>query len=225
MRDLFALDIDSGAQTLLLKDARIGEIVFNPGDRSLIGVRHQNGLATLVRIPHPYTEWNQVYTFDYGVVPTDLDISSDGRLLSATVSEIGAEQFLRVWELAKVRAGDLKPLIEFAFGQSVPESFVFTRDSRYLYGSSYYTGVSNIFRCEVATGAMEAVSNAESGLFRPVPRADGSLVVFHYTGDGFVPAVIEPRVVKDVSAITFLGAAVKILDAVDPWLTPARSCS
>ena len=49
-------------------------------------------------------------------------------------------------------AGDVKPLSEFKFGQSVPESFVFSKDGRYLYGSSYYTGVSNIFRYDVATG-------------------------------------------------------------------------
>ncbi len=206
-RDVYALDVDSGERRLLLKDARIGELVFNPADRSLLGVRHQNGLATLVRIPHPYVEWNQVHTFPYGVVPYDLDVSPDGRLLSASVAEVG-DQFLRVWELAKVRAGDLKPLGQHAFGQSVPESFVFSADGRYLYGSSYYTGISNIFRYEVATGQVEAVSNAESGFFRPVPLADGRLVVFHYTGGGFVPAVIEPRPLKDVSAITFLGADV-----------------
>ena len=102
-------------------------------------------------------------------------------------------------------AGDLKPVSEFRFGQSVPESFVFSRDGRYLYGSSYYTGVSNIFRYEVATGAIEAVSNAEIGFFRPTPLADGRLLVLAYTADGFVPATIEPRPLKDVSAITFLG--------------------
>jgi hypothetical protein len=52
--------------------------------------------------------------------------------------------------------GEAKPLSEFKFGQSVPESFVFSRDGRYPYGSSYYTGVSNIFRYEVATGEVEA---------------------------------------------------------------------
>ena len=224
LRDIFSLSVDSGEQTLLLKDARIGELVFNPVDRSLMGVRHQNGLATLVRIPHPYTEWNQVHTFAYGVVPYDLDISADGRLLSASVGEVSGDQFVRVWELGKVLAGDVKPFKEFKFGQSVPESFVFSPDGRYLYGSSYYTGVSNIFRFEVATGDLEAVSNAESGYFRPVPLADGRLVVFHYTGAGFVPAIIEPRVLKDVSAITFLGALVaEKHPVVKTWAVPPPS--
>lgn len=224
LRDLFSLNVDTGEQKLLLKDARIGEVVFNPADKSLIGVRHQSGLATLVRIPYPYAEWNQVHTFAYGVVPYDLDISPDGMLLSASVAEVNGDQFLRVWQLEKVRSGDLKPLSEFLFGQSVPESFVFSPDGRYLYGSSYYTGVSNIFRYEVATGSIEAVSNAESGFFRPMPLRDGRLVVLNYKAAGFVPAVIDPKPLKDLSAITFLGAEVAAKHPiVTTWQVPPPS--
>ena len=221
-RDLMALDLASGRETMLLEDARIGEIVFNPKDRSLLGVRHQNGLATLVRIPYPYKEWNQVYTFPYGVVPAEMDASPDGRLLSASVSEVNGDEFLRVWPIEALMRGEAKALSEHSFGQSVPEGFVFSRDGKYLYGSSYFTGISNIFRYEIATSTVEAVSNAESGYFRPVPLADGRLVVLHYTGQGFVPAVIEPRVVKDVSAIRFLGAEVAARHpVVTTWGVPA----
>jgi hypothetical protein len=221
-RSILAVDVRTGQQRMLLQHVRIGEIVFNPADRSLLGVRLENGIASLVRIPYPYTRWFRVYTFPYEHVPTDLDISADGRLLSATVSEDNGEQFLRVWQLDKVLAGDLTPMSEFRFGQSVPEGFVFSADGRYLYGSSYYTGVSNIFRYEVATGAVEAVSNAETGFFRPVPLADGRLVVLTYTGAGFVPAIIEPRPLKDVSAITFLGAEVaEKYPVVKAWQVPA----
>jgi hypothetical protein len=207
-RDLMAVDVKTGESKTLFPEARIGEIVFNPADRSLIGVRHSNGIAMLVRLPYPYTQWFEIHTFPYEYVPYDLDISADGRLLSASMSEVNGDQFLRVWELDKLMAGNLKPLSEFRFGQSVPESFVFSKDARYLYGSSYYTGVSNIFRYEVATGAVEAVSNAESGFFRPVPLDDGRLLVLTYTGAGFVPATIDPIPIQDVSAIKFLGAEV-----------------
>jgi hypothetical protein len=204
-RDLMAVDVKTGEVRLLFENARVGELAVNPVDQALMGVRHENGLATLVRIPKPYNTWYRVYAFPYGVVPYDLDISSDGRMLSASVAEVNGDQFLRVWEIQKILSGDATPLSEFRFGQSVPESFVFTHDGRYLYGSSYYTGVSNIFRYEVATGAVDAVSNAESGFFRPVPLGDGRLVVLNYTADGFVPAIIEPRPITDVSAIKFLG--------------------
>jgi hypothetical protein len=209
---------------MLLEDARIGEMVINPADRALIGVRHVNGIASLVRIPYPYKEWFRIYEFPYEHVPSDLDISPDGKLLSASMSEVNGDQFLRVWQLDKILAGDAQPLSEFRFGQSVPESFVFSRDGRYLYGSSYYTGVSNIFRYEVANGDVKAVSNAESGFFRPVPLADGRLLVLSYTANGFVPATISAKPLEDVSAIKFLGAQVADRHAVvKTWQAAAPS--
>ena len=223
-RDLMTVDVKTGKERMLLEDARIGDIVFNPVDRSLLGVRYNNGIALLVRIPYPYTEWNALYVFPYEYVPYDLDISSDGKLLSASVSEVNGDQYLRVWSMDKVLAGDLTPRSEFRFGQSVPESFVFTKDGRYLYGSSYYTGVSNIFRYEVATGEMEAVSNAETGFFRPVPLADGRLLVLAYTAEGFVPATIDPRPLQDVSAISFLGSELaEKFPVVKTWQVPPPS--
>ncbi len=82
-RDLMSVDVKTGESKTLFPEARIGEIVFNPADRSLIGVRHSNGIAMLVRLPYPYTQWFEIHTFPYEYVPYDLDISADGRLLSA----------------------------------------------------------------------------------------------------------------------------------------------
>ncbi|MCC6377963.1 MAG: hypothetical protein IT519_04015 [Burkholderiales bacterium] len=207
-RDLMAVDVKTGASRMLFENARVGEMVVHPGDRAIWAVRHENGLAALVRLKPPYDEWVRVAAFPYGVVPYDLDISPDGARLSASVTESSGEQFVRVWDIDSLLAGSLAPVSEFRFGQSVPESFVFSKDGRYLYGSSYYTGVSNIFRYEVATGKIDAVSNAETGYFRPLPLADGRLVVLSYTAEGFVPAMIDPKPIEDVSAITFLGTRV-----------------
>ena len=97
---------------------------------------------------------------------------------------------------------------QFDFGTAIPSNFVFSPDSRYLFGSSYYTGVSNIFRYEIATGEIEALTNAETGFFRPIPLDDESLLVFRYTGEGFVPSIIDAAPVKDISPITFFGQQV-----------------
>jgi hypothetical protein len=207
-RDLVALDLESGKTRILLKDARIGNLALNPVDKSLWGVRHLNGIATLVRVPAPYTEWNQVQSLPYGELYYDLDISPDGKLLSTSHGEINGDQSLRVFDIAELLEGAVEPVTEFDFGLSVPESFVFSPDGKYLFGSSYYTGVSNIFRYELETGELEAVSNAETGFFRPIPVDDGSLIVFHYTGFGFVPARIDPVPLDDVNPITFLGTRV-----------------
>lgn len=207
-RDLMSIDVRTRKTHMLLKDARIGELVFDPADRSLWGVRHLNGYATLVKIPFPYKEWTQIHTWPYGETLYDMDISPDGSLLSTSMGEISGSQSLRVFRIEDLLAGSNESIAKFDFGTATPEGFVFSPDARYLYGSSYYTGVSNIFRYEVDSGELEAVSNAESGFFRPVPLEDGRLIVFQYTGQGFVPAVIDPVPLEDVSAITFLGARI-----------------
>ena len=208
-RDIMQLDVATGEQHMVLRDARIGDIVFNPADRSLWGLRHLNGYVTLVRVPAPYTSWNQIYTFPFGRVPFDLDISSDGQMLSASMGEINGDQSVQVFRIADLTPGATPtPMASFSLGSSTPEGFVFSPDNRYLFGSAYYTGVSNIFRFEIATQDVEAVSNAETGFFRPIPRNDGSLIVYEYTGEGFRPGVIQPEPLDDLGTVRFLGTEI-----------------
>ncbi len=205
-RDVRSLDPATGETTTLLKDVRIGDLVFDQADRSLWGIRHFNGIATLVQIPYPYTAWKQVRSWPYGEVPYDLDVSPDGKLLSASIGGIDGLHAVHVMKTEDLLAGQVEPVASFDFGNFTPSNFTFSADGRFLYGSSYYTGVSNIFRYELATGKKEALSNTETGFFRPVPRGDGSMVVFRYSGEGFVPAIIDPKPLEDINAITFLGA-------------------
>lgn len=207
-RDLMAVNVDSGDERMLLKDARIGDIVFDRTDRSLWGLRHLNGLVSLVRIPYPYKEWSLVYSWPYGEVAYELDLSPDGSLLSASLGEIDGSQHLKVFRTADLLEGIAETVASFDFSPAVPEGFVFSDDGRYLYGSSFYTGVSNIYRFEIQSGELEAVSNAETGFFRPQALADGSLLVFEYTGQGFVPAVIDAELREDLGSISFLGAEI-----------------
>jgi hypothetical protein len=211
LRNLLAYDLESGDTRTLLKGARIGDIAYNPADRSLWGLRTNNGFVMIVRVPYPYTEWQTLYVYPYGEVAFDLDVSPDGKLVSVSLAGPDGERSgvqvmqLRVMEAERLLAGDAVPVHRFELGTAMPESFVFSKDSRYLYGSSYYTGVSNIYRYDLALGKLEAVSNAEVGYFRPLPIDDERVLVFHYTADGFVPAIIRPEPTEDLSAITFLG--------------------
>ncbi len=207
-RDLRAIDLGTRKTRTLLKDARIGDLAFCAADSSLWGIRHYNGRTTLVRIPHPYTAWQDVFSWPYGQVVYDLDVSPDGSLVSASRAEISGRQTLRVMETERLLRGDTTAVAAYDFGNTIPCNFVFAGDGRRLFGSSYYTGVSNIFRFDLEDGAMHAVSNTETGFFRPVPVDGDSLVVFRYTGAGFVPAFVEARPIEDAGAITFLGQTI-----------------
>lgn len=204
-RDLVALDPRTGRARVLQKDLRVGDLAFNAVDKSLWGVRVLNGLHTLVRIDPPYSDWKQIVTFPYGTVFYDLDVSPDGTRLAASTGDINGRQSVRVFATDTVTTGDVTPVAEFDFKGGVPNNFVFSPDGRYLYGSSYLTGVSNIFRYDLASGKLDAVTNTDTGFFRPIPIGNDELIVFRYTGQGFVPARITARPIEDIAPITFLG--------------------
>ncbi len=205
-RDLMRYDLATGRNRLLQKDLRVGDLAMNPVDRSIWGVRHLLGIASIVKIAPPYTDWTRVVSLPYGTVLYDIDVSPDGSMLSASVGEVSGKQNVRVYRIASLQSGDTTPVAEFDFGGlTVPNSFVFSPDGRFLYGSSYFTGVSNIFRYELATKQLEPVTNAETGFFRPIPLGNDELIAFRYTGEGFVPVRLTARPQKDLAAITFLG--------------------
>jgi hypothetical protein len=218
-RDLNVVDIKTGKSKRLMKDVRTGDLTFNQVDRSIWGVRHYNGISTLVRIPHPYKEWNQIYSFPYGQDIFDIDISPNGSTITAAFVDISGRQKLIKMDVAKLMAGETTYDVLFDFQNSLPESFVFSPDGRYLYGSSYYSGVSNIYRYDFQREDMNILSNCESGFFRPVPVSDDSLIVMRYTGEGFTPVMIANDTLEHVSAIKFLGnEIVKKHPIVKDWI-------
>jgi hypothetical protein len=208
-RELLAIDVDTGKKRQLQKDARIGDLAFNRVDKSLWGIRHQNGFVTLVRIPAPYTEFNQVKTFRYGELIFDLDVSPDGELISASYGGIDGNQSVKVWRRSDLEQGNADdPVATLSLPPSVPENFTFTPDGKALLGNSYYTGVSNVFRLDIASGKYDVLTNAATGFFRPQLRPDGTLLVYDYTGDGFNPAIVTPEVKEDLANVRFLGTEV-----------------
>jgi hypothetical protein len=226
-RNLEALDLHSGKSRMLIKAARIGDLVYNPTDRSLWGLRFTYGFVVMVRIPFPYKDWQNLYVFPSREQAFDLDLSPDGRLAAVSVSgpgpRPGSPQVtqVRVIPTESLVKRDATPVHTFTMGEAVPEGFVFSGDGRYLFGSSFYTGVSNIYRYEISTGKLAAVSNAAVGFFRPLPLDDSRLIVLRYSATGFVPTVIEAKPTEDLSAVTFLGEQVaEKHPEVQSWVAP-----
>ena len=189
LRDLNVYDVETHHSARLLKDIRTGDLAFDAADSSLWGVRHNNGLSALVEFPAPYKEMTIRRDFEYGNDLFDIDVSPDGQYLTGAISDVSGKQKLvrfRIDDLRKRAMRRSEVLYDFEYNS--PGNFVYSPDGRYLYGSSYYTGASNLFRYDFETKKMDVISNAETGLFRPLPLADGSLIAFEYTSKGFVPA-------------------------------------
>jgi len=208
LRDLRALDLATGRSRLLQRDARFGDLAFDPADRSLWGVRHYNGISTLVRVPPPYAEWHQVWSLPYGDDIYSIDVSHDGRKLVAALTHVDGSQSLGLFEIEKLLAGETEPRVLGEFESSSPADFTFSADDGELYGSSFYSGVSNLYRYSFATGEIQPLTNAETGFFRPLPLADGRLFALEYTARGFLPETLQPEPVEKVAAIDFYGTEV-----------------
>jgi hypothetical protein len=207
-RDLHELDLTTGRRRQLMKNNRTGDLVVHPADQSIWGVQHHNGFSSLVRIPLPYGQWRTVLTLAYGRDLYDLDISPDGRTLSGTLTDVTGDHELVKLDIERLLAGDSTFEVLHEFEKTSPANFVFSGDGRYLYGSSYYTGVSNIFRYDLQQRTMEPLTNADSGLFRPIPISEDTLIAYRYTATGFVPVLIPIAVREDINAIHYLGQQV-----------------
>ena len=220
-RDLYAVDVGTGKSRRLIRDSRTGDLVFNPHDRSLWGIRHFNGIVSIVRIPYPYQEWNRIHSMPYGEDLFDIDLSPDGKWLSAATANVSGHQKLVLLSTDSLMAGGFQPEEIFDFEVSSPSSFAFSKDGRYLFGSTYYSGVSNIVRYDLENRQMRWLSNAETGLFRPVPVSADSLIAFEYTGTGFIPVKMANQPVERVSAIRFLGQeVVERHEQLKGWMLP-----
>ena len=206
-RDLMAYDVDTRHSQRLLKDFRTGDLAFDSEDSSLWGVRHENGLSTLVEIPSPYSELKTRREFDYGIDIFDIDVSPDGQYLTGAVTDLSGRQKLVRFQIDQLRKGEATFEVLYDFEYNTPGNFVYSADGRYLYGSSYYTGASNLFRYDFESKKMDPISNAETGLFRPLPLPDGSLIAFEYTSKGFVPGRVPTKPLEDVSAVQYFGMA------------------
>ena len=207
-RDLNVLDVDTGHRRLLIADARTGDLAFSKSDQALWGIRRTDGFSLLVKFAPPYREWTEMRRSEYGHDIFDIDVSPDGKYITAGETDVSGRQRLVRFRVEDLLKQDAAPEVLHDFEFSSPSNFVFSPDGRFLYGTSYYTGVSNVFRYDFEKKEMEVLSNAETGLFRPLPLADGRLLAFEYTATGFVPVEMPVQPVQDVSAVRYLGQEV-----------------
>ena len=132
-RDLNSYDLKTKKVKLLNKDARFGDLALNPVDKSIWGVKHDNGFSTIIRIiehdstknnPTPYSsKFDGMITLRYGDDIFDMDISPDGKYLSAAVSDYKGSQKLMLYEIDAFTGFESKSQVLFDFDDASPKAF------------------------------------------------------------------------------------------------------
>jgi hypothetical protein len=208
LRSLYVFNLQTRKRALIGSNVRVGDLVYCRKDGSLWGVMHNNGLSSIVRLEAPFKSLKALYTLPYASNFSNLDFSPDGtQLTGALTDETGTQRLVR-YQTGGLLEGKTEHEVLHDFEFDSPDSFTFSPDGRYLTGSSYLTGASNLFRFDLETRKLEALSNTETGLFRPLLLPDGTLAAFEYSTRGFRLVNLPVRVIDDVNAIPYLGQAV-----------------
>ena len=222
-RSLAKVDVNSQKKETLIKLSRTGNLAFNKSDQTLWGVQHDNGYARLVKIPPPYNEIEPMHTVGFGRSLLDLAVSNNGEKISATLTGVGGEQSLILFDIDSLENGTGTYTTLYELKSNTLTQFRFSNDDKYLIGTSYYTGVSNIWRLSLEDKKFELLSNTETGLFAPQQICDDSLFVLKFRRNGMHPGTIPMKVLHDANAISYLGNGVvaKSPEVIDYTLSPA----
>lgn len=204
-RNLVEVDVLSGKKRVLNPMTRTGCLVFNPLDKSIWGVRNDNGYNTLVKIPAPYDKVLPIYTAPLGKTFFDLAISNKGDRLSASLSGLNGEQSLILFEISELEQGNNRYKTIYTYPDNTLTQFKFSANDKDLIGTSYYTGVSNVWRINIDNPEPELLSNVETGMFMPLQLNSDSLLVLKFTRDGMIPGTMPIRVIHDANSINYLG--------------------
>lgn len=224
-RGLRALNTETGKSKKLLKFLRAGDFAFNQNDRSLYAIQNFNGRTSVIRLKSPYKSYNTLYTLPFGYSMFNLAVSPNGKLMSATVADMNGKQKLVMFNLDDLLAGKSEYTGLYEFEENNASNFRFSRDGKSLIGTSYYTGVSNVYRFDIEKKQIELLTNTETGFFKPVEIGKDSLIVLEYHHDGFQPCLLtDVKPLQDATAINYMGQEV-VADnpQVKDWTLPKMS--
>lgn len=205
-RYLWQYNIRTNKKRLLIRNLRAGSLAYRKQDQSLWGVRHHNGICTLIRLDYPYTDWTALRAFPFGTDIFDLSFNHDGTKLIASISEYDGTDKIAIFEVEAILDKDLSYTVPVDFGHSSPNNFVFTGDSNAIYGTSYYTGVSNIFYHCLQKNETRIITNTDTGLFKPLFIDPDTIIALKYTTtEGFSPVLLNPEFNTQARSIKYLG--------------------
>ncbi len=206
-RDIWAVDVKTGANKLVFRDTRLGAFCIHPRNHSLWGIRVHNGLSVLCFSPFPYRKIVPLFTVNTGTILTHPAISPDGKDMAATLHHQNGSQEIIVLSLEQL-VKEERFLYRTVSAEGHPEHPAWSADGKTLYWNACISGVSNIFSRQEDDSTMQAKSNVYTGLFHPVCLPDNRLAAFIYTARGFQPCVLPDAPVPGLAAIEFLGQRV-----------------
>ncbi len=204
-RGLKTIDLDNGNEETLFDYIRISELVYSQKEKALYGMQIFDGRTAIVKLTDDYKNVTRLYSIPYGNSFFDIDISPNGDILSGTFADLAGKQKLMIFNLDSLNQGKIDSTTVYEFKDNSSSNFVFCKDGKNLIGTSYYTGVSNVYQVNIETKEAKLMTNTDIGFFRPLEISDDSVLVFEYKVKGLNPVKIKKEYLDDASSIDYLG--------------------
>lgn len=188
-----------------LKYQRMSNIVYDNVRDCLYGLLSHEGVTHIVRYDASIQKQQVLYTFNFGVSVTDLDVSHDGTMLSMTVIGVKGENSLVVFNVKDLDNASFTYRTVLTLADSNLSQFRFSPDDTRLIGSSYYTGVSNIWAVDIENGKTHLLSNTLTGLFSPCLTPSDTVYAMRFSSKGLTPVRFPYKEITDCESVEYLG--------------------
>ncbi len=203
-RDVWLYDLNDGSNDCIFRDSRVGQLTISPVKHELWGIQHLSGKSILVKSKYPYTELKSLAIFDVGDEFFQLSINKSGNLLAATLHRSDGSQSIIISDVSQLENG--KPFYYKTISSSgSPENPSWSSDGKFVYWNAYTNGVSNIYKYNLETEELTALTNTVVGLFHPLEISPDSILAMEFSVDGFTPVVFYNEKAERLPAINYFG--------------------
>lgn len=206
-RDIRLYDLKSNDDIMLFEDCRTGHLTISSGKHELWGIQHNAGNAILVKSEYPFQVLETMVIFETGDEIQQLSVNNKGDFLAAILHRSNGNQSIIISDLSNIKNGGKFQFSTISSSGS-PENPSWSSDDNYLVWNAYTNGVSNIYRCDLRTGEVKALTHNVTGFFKPVYISEDSLFVFEFTTEGLKPSLIANLPAERLPAINYLGQQV-----------------
>jgi hypothetical protein len=204
-RGLKTIDLNSGDEEVLFDYIRISELVYSKSEKAIYGIQVFNGRTSVVKLSGDFKNVERLYSIPFGYSFFDIDVSPNGPLLSGTFANTAGNQKLMIFNLDSLNLGKIDTTTIYEFEENSASNFVFCKDGKNLIGTSYYTGISNVWQINIENKSAELMTNADIGFFRPIEISKDSLLVMEYKVKGLKPVKVKKEYLNYVQPINYFG--------------------
>ncbi len=206
VNDLYVYDLAKESEDRLTHGKRFLSPAVSPDGRTIVCVTDSDGTTNLVTLGIDGTSMKPLTTYAQGEQVYNPVWSPDGQHILFDYSIKDGR------DVAWIRP-DGTGLQVLVAGPDDARSGAFTPDGSHIVFSSDRTGIFNLYRYDIATGAIDQISNVVGGAFVPAVGPRGEIVYSAYTSKGYkLYEIDQPAVLANAASASYLPAAL----ATDP---------